>query len=157
MNDEERGTTMKREEYIQTLLDRYLDGMTTAGEEAALRQYFAKCGDGVPEEWRPYRALFAYVDDERHHAAGAGVPVAGSVPRRSRMLRRLRVIGLTAAAAVALLLVVVKGNMGQPENYVVIDGKVYTDRHTVKQEALDALQIVSSDYDDSFDALEMMK
>ena len=72
------------------------------------------------------------------------------------MLRRLRVIGLTAAAAVALLLVVVKGNMGQPENYVVIDGKVYTDRHTVKQEALDALQIVSSDYDDSCDALEMM-
>ena len=154
MNDEERGTTMKREEYIQTLLDRYLDGMTTAGEEAALRQYFAECGDGVPEEWRPYRALFAYVDGERHHA---DVPVAGSVPRRSCMLRRLRVIGLTAAAAVALLLVVVKGNMGQPENYVVIDGKVYTDRHTVKQEALDALQIVSSDYDDSFDALEMMK
>ena len=52
--------------------------------------------------------------------------------------------------------VIMYGNR-RPESYAVIDGKVYTDRATVTDEALDALQIVSSDCGDSFDALQLMQ
>ena len=53
---------MKQQE-IQTLIDRYLDGETTNDEERRLRQYFAET-QLVPPEWRPYKALFAWEQRE---------------------------------------------------------------------------------------------
>ena len=123
---------MKQETRIQALLDKYLDGATSAAEEQELRRYFASAGEGVPDRWAPFKALFAYVDTERQVEAPLTVP-------HSRAKARLRLF-ITSAAAAA-----------------VIDGKVYTDRATVTDEALDALQIVSSDCGDSFDALQLMQ
>lgn len=141
---------MKQEIRIQTLLDKYLDGSTSAAEEQELRRYFADNGDAVPGEWAPFRALFAYVDAERRPAAApAGV--------RRRGGARLRLFITSAAAAAAVVLAVLVYGHRSPESYAVIDGKVYTDRRTVTDEALDALQIVSSDCDESFDALQLMQ
>ena len=50
---------------IRTLIERYMSGETTNDEEATLRTWFQLAGDDVPEEWRPLRALFSFVDDER--------------------------------------------------------------------------------------------
>ncbi len=48
---------------IQSLLDKYMEGMTTLEEEDVLRQYFTR-GD-VPAEWEGYRMLFAEIDSMR--------------------------------------------------------------------------------------------
>ena len=49
--------------FIQSLLDKYLEGMTTLEEEDVLHQYFTR-GD-VPAEWEDYRQLFAEIDGMR--------------------------------------------------------------------------------------------
>ena len=44
-----------------------------------------------------------------------------------------------------------------PQNYAVIDGKVYTNPKVIRQQADDALQIVACDDEDPFSALDMMQ
>lgn len=141
---------MKQETRIQALLDKYLDGATSAAEEQELRRYFASAGEGVPDRWAPFKALFAYVDTESQAEAPLTVP-------HSRAKARLRLFITSAAAAAVIVFAVIMYGNRRPESYAVIDGKVYTDRATVTDEALDALQIVSSDCGDSFDALQLMQ
>ena len=43
------------------LLDRYMDGLTTLEEEAALRRYFST-HDDIPDEWQDYKVMFTYLD-----------------------------------------------------------------------------------------------
>ena len=49
--------------YIQSLLDKYMEGSTTLEEEDTLLQYFSQ-GD-VPAEWEDYRLLFAEIESMR--------------------------------------------------------------------------------------------
>ena len=50
---------------IRKLIDRYMSGETTNEEEAKLRSWFRLAGDNIPEEWRPLRALFSFVDEAK--------------------------------------------------------------------------------------------
>lgn len=52
---------------IQRLIDRFMSGQSTLGEEVRLAQYFRT--HDVPEEWADYKAMFAYFD--------AGMPMDG--------------------------------------------------------------------------------
>ena len=58
-------TPKPHETDIRTLIDRYMSGDTTNEEETTLRTWFRLAGDDMPEEWRPLRALFSFVDEER--------------------------------------------------------------------------------------------
>jgi len=49
--------------FIQSLLDKYMEGMTTLEEEDILHQYFTR--SDVPAEWEDYRLLFAEIDSMR--------------------------------------------------------------------------------------------
>ena len=49
--------------FIQSLLDKYMDGTTTLEEEDILHQYFTR--SDVPAEWENYRMLFAEIDSMR--------------------------------------------------------------------------------------------
>ena len=49
--------------FIQSLLDKYMEGTTTLEEEDILRQYFTR--SDVPAEWEDYRQLFAEIDSMR--------------------------------------------------------------------------------------------
>lgn len=44
-------------EYIEDLLERFLDGQTTESEEQLLSDYF-RDADAVPEEWQVYKEIF---------------------------------------------------------------------------------------------------
>lgn len=46
--------------YIQSLLDKYLDGVTSLEEERLLSEYFRT--QSVPPEWEDYREMFAWFD-----------------------------------------------------------------------------------------------
>ena len=147
----------KNDEHIGALIDRYFDGETTAAEERELARFFRQAGDNISDEWRPCRAMMAYVDEERMAAGRAATRHEGAVvvPMRRRRGLRVAVAALLAAACVVGV-VLVKDIPDRHDNYAVIDGRVYTDRQVVEREAMEALQMVSADEDDSFSALDMM-
>lgn len=47
--------------YIQSLLDKYLDGLTSLEEERLLGEYFRT--QSVPPEWEDYREMFSWFDN----------------------------------------------------------------------------------------------
>ena len=141
---------MDKEKRAKALADKYLDGLTTADEERWLMDYLADDGNPVPQELAPLKALAAYIGEERQAAA------APEAPRRSTKAR-LRFFITSAAAAAAVVFAVVTYINRQDNSYTVIDGKVNSDHYNDNEEALEALQIVASDCDDTFDALELMQ
>ena len=144
-------SVMKKEEYIKQLLDKYLDGETSSAEERALRGYFTNRDNNIPEEWMPYRALFAYIAEERADAAE-------TAPTADSSLNKARKTGRHGWIYTAILIAVVMIALPrQSDNYAVIDGKVYTNKKVVEEEALKALEMVSSDEEDNFGALELMR
>lgn len=148
---------MKKEEYIKQLLDKYLDGETSSAEERALRGYFTNKGNNIPEEWMPYRALFTYIAEERADESETAETIDINVNKTVKAHRRGWIYAAATAAAAILIAVVMISLPRQNDNYAVIDGKVYTNKKVVEDEALKALQMVSSDNDDNFDALKMMR
>ena len=81
---------------IQRLIDRFMSGHTSLGEEELLAQYFRT--HDVPEEWADYKAMFAYFD------AGMPASEAATTPRRKAvaLTPRWRKAARWAAAAVVM-------------------------------------------------------
>lgn len=139
---------------IRMLIDRYMSGDTTNEEEATLRTWFRLAGDDIPEEWRPLRALSCFVDEERetpHHRNT--LLIALHRPR-------IWISSAVAAAAIAIVMLVPSMNKAfapEPQNYAVIDGKVYTNQEVINEQVDEALQTVSAENDDPFSALDLMQ
>lgn len=139
---------------IRMLIDRYMSGDTTNEEEATLRTWFRLAGDDIPEEWRPLKALFGFVDEERE-----------TPHRRNTLLialHRPRIWISSAVTAVAIVIVMFVPQMYNvstttPQNYAVIDGKVYTNQEVINEQVDEALQTVSAENDDPFSALDLMQ
>ena len=92
---------MKRysQQQISDLLDKFMNGLTTLEEEAALGDYFRT--HEVPEEWEDYRVMFGYFDRGME-----GELISQQAPERpllNQMGRRWW--GIAAAAAMAALIV----------------------------------------------------
>lgn len=159
--------SMEAPKAIQDLLDKYLAGETSNEEEAELRIYFDKHDEDIPEDWKSYRALFSYIDFEKQSLSSLKTTPTSladnptkiqDVPKR----RPIKLLAWATAAIVALALIITgihQFTKPQTEYYAVIDGKVYTDKSLVHDEALDALQEVSTNAkeDDAFSALNMMQ
>ena len=139
---------------IRMLIDRYMSGDTTNEEEATLRTWFRLAGDDIPEEWRPLRALFGFVDEE------------WETPHRRNTLLialhrpRIWISSAVAAAAIAIVMLVPSMNKAfapTPQNYAVIDGKLYTNQEVINEQVDEALQTVSAENNDPFSALDLMQ
>ena len=139
---------------IRMLIDRYMSGDTTNEEEATLRTWFRLAGDDIPEEWRPLRALFGFVDEEWE-----------TPHRRNTLLKalhrpRIWISSAVAAAAIAIVMLVPSMNKAfapTPQNYAVIDGKLYTNQEVINEQVDEALQTVSAENNDPFSALDLMQ
>lgn len=139
---------------IASLLEKYMDGETSNQEEALLRSYFATAGNDIPKEWRAYKALFAYEKEE----TCALQAKSKKESRGRRRIRILRITGMaTAAASVAILICLFFALPQEKKNYAMIDGKKYTGKEIVMKEAEDALMLVSTNEDETFDALGQMQ
>lgn len=162
-------TPKPHETDIRTLIDRYMSGDTTNEEETTLRTWFRLAGDDMPEEWRPLRALFSFVDEERETRetddAATVSPTLIPPQHRAALLRalhrpRIWISSAVAAVAVAIVMLVPPMNKAfapEPQNYAVIDGKVYTSQKVINEQMDDALQTVSVEDDDPFSALDLMQ
>lgn len=162
-------TPKPHETDIRTLIDRYMSGDTTNEEETTLRTWFRLAGDDMPEEWRPLRALFSFVDEERETRetddAATVSPTLIPPQRRAALLRalhrpRIWISSAVAAVAVAIVMLVPPMNKAfapEPQNYAVIDGKVYTSQKVINEQVDEAFQTVTVDNEDPFSALDLMQ
>lgn len=126
---------------IEELLNKYFEGNTSAAEEKELRSFFST-GD-IPPHLSVYKPMFAYFENE---IATAEKAKTTPIHRDKRV-----VLYLLSGVAAAILLIlglrsVYTGNETQycAENYVVINGRCYTDIHKVRSMALEALKEVSA-------------
>ena len=108
---------------IDELLNRYFEGETSSEEERELRAFFTS--GNVPDRLAVYTPMFAY----------------------------LEVSGIAAS----FLLLLGLNHLLNPvdpcfcsDNYVVINGRCYTDIHKVRSMALEALQEVATPADEYF-------
>lgn len=145
-------------EYIQQLIDRYDDGMTSNAEERELRDFFRQHpANTLPQEWAAYKAIFAFVDSEATKAEEKNadtLTVSRMTPQR-RILTIKRIISIAACAAVAITIILHTANTGK-SNYAVINGNTVTDKSVVMTEAETALQMVTYS-DESFGALSVFE
>ncbi len=135
---------------IEELVDRYFEGETSCEEERELRRFFNN--ERVPEHLEAYRPLFAYIEqevkayrEERNHTAKA-----------TSRFRRFNYI-ISGVAAVVLLLIGIAGINrylhDTPGNYVIIDGKQYTDDNIVREQALAAFRDIRTTEDEVLDLM----
>lgn len=159
---------------IDKLLERYFEGETSVEEEAALRSFFTT-GD-VPGNLELYKPLFEYFDSEiEKERAGSNKEYhpenvqlikniqpdnkkkTGNDGREKQTgSRKKSVLWLSGAVACAALLTGIFFSTSQSQkcsgsaNYVIIDGRCYTDAGTVRSEALKTLHEISNDEDEFF-------
>lgn len=132
---------------IETLLNKYFEGETTCEEERHLRRFFAE--GLVPEHLEMYRPLFAFFEAEQAELAA---------PRKkTKTFRQYLTYSLGAVAATLLLLVGVSGVYRHlsptPTNFVIIDGKQYTDASIIREQAMAAFDDVSLSQEEVFATL----
>lgn len=133
------------EKNINKLLDSYFEGETSAAEEKYLRTYFSS--KNIPEELLPYKALFGYFSQE----------IEKEHNKQRWLLPRKQLFYIFSGVAACLLALVVMGRMWKMNdaclcsgNYVMINGRCYTDIDKVRTFAVLALQDVSSTPDELF-------
>ena len=142
-----------KQNQIKQLLERYLDGDTSKAEEEQLRQYFAET-TLVPPEWRPYKALFAWETRETRPVCCDSIAT-----NRARRLRRLA-IAAGIAALVLLTATLLRQSATSPlpsGNYAIVEGYIITDAALVAQEAEQALLMVASTEEETFDAINIFE
>ena len=118
------------------LLNRYMDGLTSPDEEAALRRYF-RDHDDIPDEWQDYKVMFDYLDSGMED----GMLIAQepqSTPLINQMGRRWW--GIAAAACITAAIVVTallhKPASTAPQESPTIAAQVDNDTATVPATAV---------------------
>ena len=136
---------------IEELLNKYFEGETTCEEERELRRFFTR--GIVPEHLQMYRPMFAFLNEENRQSKTA-VP---EVPKTSVPLRR-RLLYIFSAMAAGILLILGIAGLNRhfntsTANYVIIDGKCYTDAKLVREQAMIAFRDVSISEEEVFATL----
>lgn len=121
---------------IEELLDKYFDGETSCQEERELRRFFMQ--QDIPEHLKDIRPLFVFLEQE--HEIQKRRQTSPKL-RHSRRLRRLLVASGCVCAVLLLAVGIVRLTLApsQPQNFVLIDGQLYTDSQLVKEKAWEAM------------------
>lgn len=140
---------------IEELLNKYFEGETTCEEEQELRRFFTQ--GIVPKHLDMYRPLFAYLETENQAMRETMQSQSEPKSKRSIPFRRRILYTLSGIAACLIIVFTIAGlhqNLNAlPENYVIIDGKCYTDATLIRQEAQEAFQEVKFNEEDVFATL----
>ena len=90
------------QQQASALLDRYMDGLTSVEEEAALRRYF-RDHDDIPDEWQDYKVMFTYLDSGMEDSN-----LSAQEPQRVSLIQQMgrRWWGIAAAAVITAAVVV---------------------------------------------------
>jgi hypothetical protein len=134
---------------IEDLVNKYFEGETTCEEERELRRYFTS--EDVPKGLQAYRPIFAYFEEE------AKQNKQSRTEGKNKNIKQRLIYAFSGMAAGILLAIGIATLYQQydttPSNYVIIDGKKYTDASLVHQQAQAAFRDVSLSKDDVFATL----
>lgn len=139
------------EQNLKQLIDRYMDGLTTNEEERILRNYFRQTTD-VPDEWKPLRAIFRFVETEQEALPQPQQTSARVVSIHRRVWQRW--VAVASVAAAVLVLGALPFITQRGRNFAIINGQRTTSQTVIMQEAENALQLVAIDDADAFGALD---
>jgi hypothetical protein len=164
---------------IEDLLERYFEGNTSAAEEETIRRFFTS-GD-VPKHLAMYTPLFVFFENEIRKAetdnkSGDSHPDKefqltgienmqstdtndtgknGKISLSNK--RKYQIRWLSGAVACAALLIGAFFMAPRPEkcpgkgDYVIIDGRCYTDKETIRSATLKTLREVSNENEEFSD------
>jgi hypothetical protein len=131
---------MEHDKYMQELIDRYFEGLTSLKEEKKLRMYFS-CAD-IPDELKMYSPIFRYFAEERQKTA------------KKRRHAGRTVITSAAAACVLLFFglryIYIDGNELPEGSAIYIDGYKYNDVELIRTVTVDVLENMSENCDDVY-------
>lgn len=133
----------------ENLLNKYFEGETSCEEERELRRRFME-DENLPEELKVYRPFFGYFEQEADHTATKKKQTGKS------QIHKYFLYGLGGIAASLVILLGGNGiyrHIRPTGNYVVIDGKRYTDNETIREQARLAFSDVCFTQEDIFDNL----
>ena len=141
---------------IEDLLEQYFEGQTSAEEEATLRRFFTS--GVVPENLTMYKPLFSYFNDEIMKTKATSRSENEDIEQyenRNRQIqtRKRFVLWLSGAAACAAILIGIFFFEPQSKkctdegDYVIIDGRCYTDAKTIRSATLNSLREISENSD----------
>ena len=143
---------------INSLVQKYLDGETTTAEEQQLRSFFAQDPLLVPNELKPLCALFRWESVERcKEDTEKFVPTAEThTTKQRKRLPSWIIAAVSAAAAGVVTMFVVRLNTTQTGDYAFVNGEQITNKEVVQREAEAALDMVSADGNEDFNALSLI-
>lgn len=124
---------------INSLLDKYYDGETSAEEEKVLRHYFMQ--DELPEEIKIYASLFRFIEDEStalEVLQEIKTESNNPIRRKHFFVTRLRSIAAVAAiltVAMLLLYQPISRSTSSKDSYAWVDGTLITDPSMVTKYA----------------------
>lgn len=128
---------------IKELIEKYFDGFTSAEEEVFLRRFFTS--GNVPDELAMYKPLFTYFDNEIKKTE-AGTKSIFRISKNTALW-------ISSIAACIVLMIgafhfsIIQKKCPAGSNYVMIDGRCYTDEETIHTAMQRTLREVSDDDD----------
>lgn len=140
---------MDKLHYIESLVDRFLEGRTTNAEERELYEWFATAD--VPDKWSDLKAMFAW------YAEGMPDTAAPAKPKpRMTIRRRWSVAAATAVAACAAVVVVLlpHGNTEpQMRTYNIYEGSYIVEAGI----RYDDIEVIEDDIEELFARAEAIE
>lgn len=140
---------MDKLHYIESLIEKFLEGRTTNAEERELYEWFATAD--VPDKWSDLKAMFAW------YAEGMPEQLAPAEPKpRMTISRRWRIAVATAVAACAAVVVVLlpTGNTEpQIHTYNIYEGSYIVEAGV----RYDDIEVIEDDIEELFARAEAIE
>ena len=138
---------MDKLHYIESLVDKFLEGRTTNTEERELYEWFATAD--VPEEWSDLKAMFAW------YAAGMPEQKAPAEPKPRMTLHRKWWIAAATAACAAIVVVLLPNGKTEPQTqtYNIYEGSYIVEAGV----RYDDIEVIEDDIEDLFARAEAIE
>lgn len=139
---------MDKLHYIESLVDKFLEGRTTNTEERELYEWFATAD--VPDKWSDLKAMFAW------YAEGMPEQETPEEPKpRITLRRKWWIAAATAAACAAIVVVLLPNDKTKPQihTYNIYEGSYIVEAGV----RYDDIEVIEDDIEDLFARAEAIE
>lgn len=138
---------MDKLHYIESLVEKFLEGRTTNTEERELYEWFATAD--VPDKWSDLKAMFAW------YAAGMPEQKAPAEPKPRMTLHRKWLIAAATAACAAIVVVLLPNGKTEPQTHTY---NIYEGSYIVEAGVrYDDIEVIEDDIEDLFARAELIE
>lgn len=128
-------------EYIERLLGKFVDGLTTELEEQQLAEYF-DTADDIPTEWQVYKEMFRSFKTDDYNFSNAELDAMLTQPKPA--LHIWRWVAVVACAAVVVAFVAIRPWAAFTDNTSAVDKMVAVEKSKRVDEVKSDVDIVKT-------------